>query len=177
MNSLAVLLAISLVGADIEKAAKALIKLAPPKGRGTRHEVTLPKGQIVLIDESYNANPASMRAAISIWGATQPQASGRRIAVLGDMRELGEIADDRHAGLLEPLIEAQVDLVYCCGQHMKKLAERLPQDKLALHTDISRDLIEPLLEDLRDGDVVMIKGANGSKMPLLKLSTIQIWKV
>jgi len=164
MNSLAVLLAVYLVGADVDKAARSLAKIAPPKGRGTRHEIEVPCGKILLIDESYNANPASMCAAISVLGTTSPSGSGRRIAVVGDMRELGKIADDRHAALAEPLLEAKVDLVFCCGPHMKKLAERLPKEKLALHTDTSTDLIEPLLKDLQDGDVVMVKGSLGTRM-------------
>ena len=164
MNSLAVLLAVHLVGADVDKAARSLTRMAPPKGRGTRHEIQAPFGKILMIDESYNANPESMRAAISVLGSASPSGSGRRIAVVGDMRELGKIADDRHAALAEPLIEAKVDLVFCCGPHMKKLAEQLPREILALHTDISTDLMQPLLNDLQEGDVVMIKGSNGTRM-------------
>ena len=163
-NSLAVLLAAHLVGADTEKAAQSLKKMTPPKGRGTRHEIALGASQFLLIDESYNASPASMRAAIAVLGMMPPQGQGRRIAVIGDMRELGEIADDRHAALFEPLQEAHVDLVYCCGPHMKKLAERLSPEMLALHHEVSAGLIEPLLNDLRDGDVVMVKGSLGTRM-------------
>ncbi|MEB3702904.1 UDP-N-acetylmuramoyl-tripeptide--D-alanyl-D-alanine ligase [Candidatus Bealeia paramacronuclearis] len=164
LNSLSVLLAVDLVGGDIIQASRSLLKMVPPKGRGTRHEIEFLQGKCLLIDESYNANPASMCAAIAVLGASLPQGQGRRIAIIGDMRELGDIADDRHADLYEPLMKAKIDQVYCCGPHMKKLAEKLPAQMLALHQDLSTQLIEPLLKNLRDGDIVMVKGSLGTRM-------------
>ncbi|WP_346432254.1 UDP-N-acetylmuramoylalanyl-D-glutamyl-2,6-diaminopimelate--D-alanyl-D-alanine ligase [Breoghania sp. L-A4] len=115
-NSLAVLGAVSLSGADLARAMQPLARMKPPKGRGERHQLALANGPATLIDESYNANPASMRAAISLLGATPIERPGRRIAVLGDMLELGEASASLHRALARPLEEAHVDLVYCAGR-------------------------------------------------------------
>ena len=121
----------------------------------------LPGGVFILIDESYNANPISMRAAIATLGARA--AEGRRIAVLTDMLELGPDAAARHAELAEPLAEANVDLVFCAGPLMKNLWDTLPAGRRAGYARTAQDLTAEVLEAVRPGDVVMVKGSNGSK--------------
>ena len=164
VNSIAVLAAAKLLGADIGLAALALANLAPPKGRGERHRVRLAEGDLLLIDESYNANPASMRAALDLLAMARPGPGGRRIAVLGDMLELGQSAPKLHRELADEVTRRQVDLVFACGTQMAHLFEALPAARRARHADLSVDLIGPLLAELRAGDVVMVKGSLGSRM-------------
>ena len=116
MNSLAVLAAASLCGADLARAALALAQQVPAAGRGTRIMLELPDGQALLIDESYNANPTSMRAALALLGQAPLGSEGRRIAVLGDMLELGPAGSELHRGLLDPSGENEIDLVFCAGR-------------------------------------------------------------
>src|SRR5262249_31660384 len=111
-NSLAVLAAAKLVGADLALAALALSRVQPPKGRGDRFRPALGKGEALLIDESYNATPASMRAAIKVLGEAALGPRGRRIAVLGDMLELGPEAAALHREVAEAIEKARVDLVF-----------------------------------------------------------------
>ncbi len=163
-NSLGVLAAVALLGGDLARALLALADMAPPGGRGSRHLLRLQVGKALLIDESYNANPASMRAAIALLGQAQPGKHGRRIAVLGDMRELGEDAAALHAGLAEPLAEAKVDTVFLAGPLMEALNEALPKAKRGGYAEAA-DRLEPLLLDaIQPGDVIMIKGSNASRM-------------
>ncbi len=120
-NSLAVVAALQALGADVERAIGALADLQPAKGRGSRVEVNVGDGTILLIDESYNANPASMRSALAAM-ATVPRARyGRRIAVLGDMLELGQQSGRLHEDLKEPVDAAEIDLVFACGPGMQRL--------------------------------------------------------
>jgi UDP-N-acetylmuramoyl-tripeptide--D-alanyl-D-alanine ligase len=163
LNSLAVLAACALLGGDVGEAAEALKTLTPLKGRGARHWVDGYDGRFLLIDDSYNANPASMRAAFDVLAQSRPEGQGRRIAVLGDMLELGDSAEDLHAGLA-PDLAAAADRVYCCGPHMAALFAALPQDKQALHAPDSNALAALLSPDIRDGDVVLVKGSLGSRM-------------
>ena len=114
-NSLAILAAIAAVGADPAAAAVELARIEPGKARGERHLIDLPGGELTLIDDSYNANPTSMRAAFDVLGRAELGADGRRIAVLGDMLELGAQVAEMHEDLAEPLSSAGVDLVFTCG--------------------------------------------------------------
>lgn len=164
INSLAQVLAAEACGLDLDEVAKAMSDVRPAKGRGDRLEFTLPQGKITLIDESYNANPASMRAALALLGQSQPAAGGRRIAVLGDMLELGPKGDALHAELTEAVLDAHVDLVFAGGVQMKHLYDALPVAKLGAYAQSGPDLYEPLKYFLNAGDVVMVKGSNGSKM-------------
>lgn len=164
MNSLAVLLAVSAVGGDLETAVTALAQISPIKGRGARLRVTLDHGVFVIIDESYNASPAAMEAAFAVLAKTDPGAGGRRIAVLGDMLELGVTAPRFHAGLAEPLIACGVDLVFCCGPRMKHLFDRLPDDLKGHHASDSAALAPVVAAAARAGDVIMVKGSLGSRM-------------
>lgn len=168
-NALAVLLAIKLAGGNISKAADAIAKQEPIIGRGKREYIDVgePENPITLIDESYNASPIAMRAAFKVLALVDPGRGGRRIAVLGDMLELGPQSDKIHADLALPLKAANVDLVYTCGKHMKKLYENLPANQRGEHTETSKDLAEIVPDVLIPGDVLMVKGSLGSKMGLV----------
>jgi UDP-N-acetylmuramoyl-tripeptide--D-alanyl-D-alanine ligase len=164
INSLAVLAAVQLAGGDLARGALALGAWRAPRGRGRRLVFTTQLGAVSIIDESYNANPASMRAAIATLSQAQPSGNGRRIAVLGDMLELGEAAPRLHAELAEPLLDAHVDLVYTAGPMMAALRDALPAALRAGHAKESDGLADILTRDIRPGDVVMIKGSLGSRM-------------
>ena len=167
LNSLAVLAAVSLAGADLALAALALAEIKPPTGRGARSTLDLPGGTALLIDESYNANPASMGAALALLGQAEIGPRGRRIAVLGDMLELGARGADLHRELSEPVQVSGVDLVFCCGPLMRALWEALPSERRGGYADNSAALESQLLAAIRPGDAVMVKGSLGSRMGLL----------
>lgn len=166
LNALAVLLSVALAGGDIRRAAQALEDLPPIKGRGAREYIDLgePGNPITLIDESYNASPVAMQAAFRVLALIDPGRGGRRIAVLGDMREMGAAGPQAHADLALPLQAADVQLVYTCGPLMKNLYDALPQDRRGAHGKDSAELAQIVPEVLVPGDVVMVKGSNGSKM-------------
>jgi UDP-N-acetylmuramoyl-tripeptide--D-alanyl-D-alanine ligase len=169
LNSLGVLAAVALAGGDLALAALALVNLKPAIGRGTRITLRLPNGSALLIDESYNANPASMAAAIALLGQAPVGPQGRRIAVLGDMLELGDQGVPLHAGLAAPIKAAAVDLVYCCGPLMRALWEALPSERRGGYAETAAGLEPAVLDAIRDGDAVMVKGSFGSKMgPIVK---------
>lgn len=163
-NALAVLLAAHAVGADIEEAAGALAFFQAGKGRGAQVAIATPDGPITLIDESYNANPTSMRAALALAGSLQPGAHGRRIAVLGDMRELGAQSDDLHAALADDVAAARFDCVFLAGLHMKALADALAGEVLVEWRKAASELQPAVVEAVKGGDVVVVKGSNGSRM-------------
>ncbi len=163
MNALAVLAAIKTAGGDIAKAAKAIGKIEPLAGRG-KHElldIGEPDNPVVLIDESYNASPVAMKAAFKVLAMVDPGRGGRRIAILGDMYELGADAARMHRELAMPLEAAGVQLVYTSGPLMKNLYDALPQDKRGGHADDTRELAKIVPEVLVPGDVVMVKGSRG----------------
>jgi UDP-N-acetylmuramoyl-tripeptide--D-alanyl-D-alanine ligase len=160
INSLGVLACVRALGADPEAAAQALVDVRPLKGRGQRHRLTRPGGEITLIDESYNANPASMRAALALLEA----APGRRLAALGDMLELGEQAPALHAALAEPARAAGVDRVYTVGASMRQLHDALAPDVRGPHVDSAADLLPILDAELQPGDTLLIKGSLGIGM-------------
>jgi UDP-N-acetylmuramoyl-tripeptide--D-alanyl-D-alanine ligase len=169
LNSLAVLAAASLVGADLALAALALNNLKPAPGRGTRATLRVPGGSALLIDESYNANPASMAAAIALLGQAPVGAQGRRIAVLGDMLELGGQGVELHLALAGPIKAAKVDLVFASGPLMQALWEALPSSHRGGYAETAAALEPAVVAALRDGDAVMVKGSLGSKMgPIVK---------
>ena len=164
VNSLAVLSAAVLAGADLAISALALANLAPPAGRGTHIPLVLPGGAALLIDESYNANPVSMRAALALLGQAQIGPRGRRIAVLGDMLELGDQADALHGELAKPVVDNGIDLVFCCGPAMHALWQALPSNRRGGYAVDSKGLESQVIDAVRAGDAIMIKGSNGSKM-------------
>ena len=161
-NTLSVLAAVLALGGDVDKAAQALSKLTPPKGRGARFELQVAGGTVLLIDDSYNANPASMRAAISVLGVTP--AGGRRIAVIGDMLELGSDAPAFHAGLNEVIEAAGIDLVFTAGPLSAHLADALAPARRGAHAKTAQELSGIVKDALQPGDVVMVKGSFGSRM-------------
>jgi UDP-N-acetylmuramoyl-tripeptide--D-alanyl-D-alanine ligase len=163
-NALGVLLTVCALGADLEQAAAALAGFSAPKGRGARLTLQGADGAFTLIDESYNANPASMRAALALLGATSPGSGGRRIAVLGDMLELGTEGAKAHAGLADDLARNHVDLLFCAGPLMRRLFDASPEAIRGRWAERSADIKQSLFDAARCGDVVMVKGSNGSAM-------------
>jgi UDP-N-acetylmuramoyl-tripeptide--D-alanyl-D-alanine ligase len=164
LNSLAVLAAASLVGADLALAALGLAELKPAAGRGARIMLQTREGSALLIDESYNANPASMRAALALLAQAEHGTRGRRIAVLGDMLELGPGGADMHRQLLEPVLAGNIDLVFCCGPLMRALWEALPSERRGAYAETAALLEPQVLAVVHAGDVVMVKGSLGSRM-------------
>jgi UDP-N-acetylmuramoyl-tripeptide--D-alanyl-D-alanine ligase len=163
-NAIGVLLVVEALGASVEKAAAALAEFAPAKGRGERFVLGGPSGAFTVIDESYNANPASMRAALALLGATKPGPGGRRIAVIGDMLELGAEGADLHAALAPELAAERVDLLFGSGPLTRALFDAAPAAIRAAWGRVSSDIMDELIRGVRAGDVVMIKGSNGSRM-------------
>ncbi len=174
LNALGALAAVDQAGADLARAAIALAAWRPPAGRGSRVRLLLGPdghdGEIELIDESYNANPASMRAALAVLGAATVTdgigriSRGRRIAILGDMLELGPEEATLHAGLADAEEMAGVDLVHCCGPRMRALHDALPQERRGLWAPDSAALAESIRRKLDAGDVCMVKGSLGARM-------------
>ncbi len=163
-NSLSVLGAVDAVGGDVVVAANALTNFAAPKGRGQHIPVHLTGGAFLLIDESYNASPASMRAAMAVAGRNRPEDGGRLIAVLGDMLELGAGSDDAHRGLLSHLQGNKFDLVFTAGQHIQPLWESLPETMRGGHSLSPDKLALVVCSAVRPGDVIMVKGSLGSRV-------------
>lgn len=163
-NALAVAAALSAAGVDLDKALAALADLAPPPGRGARTRLSVDGGDALLIDESYNANPASMRAALSVLATIPRSTHPRRIAVLGDMLELGKDAATLHAGLKDALDAAGVDLLFAAGPNMAHLYEQLAPGQKGAWGETSASIESALLAAIRAGDAVMIKGSFGSRM-------------
>jgi UDP-N-acetylmuramoyl-tripeptide--D-alanyl-D-alanine ligase len=168
LNSLAVLAAALVAGADLALAALALNRLQPARGRGTRINLQVPGGSALLIDESYNANPASVRAALELLGQAPVGPRGRRIAVLGDMLELGPAGPMLHAELRDAAAQ-NADLVFCSGPLMHSLWQALPSTRRGGYAETSAALEPAVLDALGAGDAVMVKGSLGSKMgPIVK---------
>jgi UDP-N-acetylmuramoyl-tripeptide--D-alanyl-D-alanine ligase len=164
LNSLVVLAAASLLDADLAVAALTLAELQPPAGRGARQTLAVPGGSALLIDESYNANPASMRAALALLGQMPMGSRGRRIAVLGDMLELGPRGRELHSALVEAVLAHDIDLVFCCGPLMRALWDALPSARRGGYAETSAALEAAVLGEVQAGDAVMVKGSLGSKM-------------
>ena len=167
-NSLAVLAAAKLAGADLASAAGALAGLEAQAGRGRRNVIAT-KPPIAIVDESYNANPASMRAALATLGLIPRGEYCRRVAVLGDMLELGPEGTSLHRELAEFIDGAGVDVVFACGELMGSLYEALPASRRGAYAKTSEELGPKLLEAVGPGDAIMVKGSLGSRMgPLVE---------
>ncbi|MEL6738036.1 MAG: UDP-N-acetylmuramoyl-tripeptide--D-alanyl-D-alanine ligase, partial [Pseudomonadota bacterium] len=165
-NSLCVMAAVRAAGGDLASAGLALAEMGGLKGRGARHEIAIAGGKALIIDESYNANPASMRATLRSLGQTPAH---RRIAVLGAMKELGDFSEGFHAQLAEPLIEAQIDHVILVGDEMRALvgelgnARKVSLGKLPsfAHCQGPDEAIAALSDySLTHKDAVLVKGSN-----------------
>jgi UDP-N-acetylmuramoyl-tripeptide--D-alanyl-D-alanine ligase len=159
-NALGVVACAAALGADPEVAARSLRDFRAPVGRGRQHRLLLPSGSITLIDESYNANPASVRAALQVLAT----ATGRRVAVLGDMLELGDHAPRLHAGLAQAVVDCGVDRVYTAGPAMRHLHDALPAVRRGEHVADAAALLAILDGELRGGDTLLIKGSLGMRM-------------
>ncbi len=168
-NSLAVLAAVDLAGADLALAAVALAELKAIAGRGAPIEIDLAGGPALVIDESYNANPASVDAALALLGQAPLGPQGRRIAVLGDMLELGPKGRALHRDLVDAVLGNAIDLVFCCGPLMRALWQALPAGRRGGYAEDFAALEAQVLPAIRAGDVVMVKGSLGSRMaPIVK---------
>jgi UDP-N-acetylmuramoyl-tripeptide--D-alanyl-D-alanine ligase len=162
-NAAATLAAAAGLGLDPLAAAASLAGFAPVGGRGARRRIARPGGEILLLDESYNASPASVRAALSVLAL---QSAQRRVAVLGDMLELGDAGPDEHAGLAGEVASA-ADLLFTCGPLMRGLHESVPGRMRGTHAATSAELAPEVLAALRPGDAVLVKGSLGSRMKLI----------
>ncbi|MCK5546872.1 MAG: UDP-N-acetylmuramoyl-tripeptide--D-alanyl-D-alanine ligase [Rhodospirillaceae bacterium] len=174
MNSLCVLAGVLAAGGDVTKAAKALSGISAPKGRGERFVVKLDCGNLTLIDESYNASPASMKAAIEVLSATTVANGGRRIAVLGDMLELGNETVPAHRALAHELVGAGIDIVLGVGEAMDNLWGELPEEmkgKLFATSEMAAGFLQ---QSLHEGDVVMVKGSAGARMSVVVDSIMKL---
>ncbi|MBL4854866.1 MAG: UDP-N-acetylmuramoyl-tripeptide--D-alanyl-D-alanine ligase [Robiginitomaculum sp.] len=168
-NVAVALLVVKVAGVDLELASNALKTQGNISGRGQVFNLCVDQKQIRLIDESYNANPESMRAAIAVLGLNR----GRKIAVLGDMLELGDDEAAMHVDLFGPLQDAKIDLVVTCGECMKNLNDVLPK---AVNGGWYKDhnaCLDGLISSVKDGDIVMVKGSNASGMGKLVASLKQ----
>lgn len=166
LNSLGALGVVRAAGGGLDAAIEALQNAEPVSGRGNRHHVTIMAGgpPVVIIDESYNANPASMQAAFRVFEMVTPQNGGRRLAVLGDMLELGRDGPRLHAELANPLLRAKTDLLFCCGPLMDALYQALPPEWQGAHAPDSKTLTDIVLQNVKPGDVLLVKGSAGSRM-------------
>lgn len=166
MNALGALAAIDAIGGDIARAALALADWRPPAGRGDRHQIKV-KGAdapLLVLDDSYNANPASMKAALSVLANSAPPepTRGRRIAILGDMLELGPGAREKHAKIASQKATSKLDVVHTVGPDMQALHEALSKSNRGRHFADANDINIALPELVRPGDVVMVKASLGT---------------
>lgn len=166
-NSLAVLAAVEAVGGDLAAAGLAMAELSGLAGRGARHAISVGGGEALLLDESYNANPASMAATLAELG----KVSGRKIAVLGAMKELGHKSDEYHLALAAPLAAAKVDYAILVGEEMQILAEKLNAGVEGIaefaHCASAKEALDLLQSDLRNSDTILVKGSNSMGLSMI----------
>jgi UDP-N-acetylmuramoyl-tripeptide--D-alanyl-D-alanine ligase len=166
MNALIALAVCDAIGADVAEAAMALAAWAPVSGRGTRERLDLGgAGDLVidLIDDAFNANPASLAAGLDVLASIDP-AGGRRVAILGDMLELGDSAERLHAEVADYAPMAKIDIVHTAGPLMEQLHNALPASRRGLHADTAEELAHEVPRALKAGDVVLVKGSKGSRV-------------
>tara|TARA_A100001011_G_scaffold143638_5_gene151823 strand:- start:55356 stop:56804 length:1449 start_codon:yes stop_codon:yes gene_type:complete len=163
-NSIVSLAAIYCAGANLELAAASFSDIKPLKGRGETHIFSSIKGKINLIDDSYNASPVSVSAAINLIKNAEVKENGRRILVLGDMMELGSKTKKYHLELAPKITEAKIDLVYVTGKNMEIMSETLPDTVSIFVAKTSQELIDPLLHTIKGNDLILIKGSAAMSM-------------
>ncbi len=164
LNSLAALAAVEALGADVVRAAASLSTVTALPGRGARRRLKFGNGSVEFLDESYNANPDSVRAMLAVLARTEPAPGGRRLLILGDMRELGDRADALHADLADAVAASGAAQVFLCGPHMEALWRTLDASRKGAHRPDSAALAGEAAAAIRAGDVVAVKGSLGSKM-------------
>jgi UDP-N-acetylmuramoyl-tripeptide--D-alanyl-D-alanine ligase len=162
-NAVGALAAVAALDGDVLNAAAAMRAFAALKGRGARFAA----GDVEVIDESYNANPASMAAALAVLASSEPKKHGRRIAVLGDMLEMGPDSPAHHAGLAAPIEASRADLIFAAGPNMRALWDVLPASRRGAYGANSAELVPQVIAALHPGDVVLVKGSNGSKLSVV----------
>lgn len=167
LNSLAALAVVEALGADVDAAAATLATVGASPGRGARRTLKFGGGTVELLDESYNANPMSVRAMLAVLARTEPVGTGRRLLAMGDMRELGEGADEYHGGLADAVAASGATKVFLCGPHMAALWQRLSPEQRGVHRPDSQSLAGEVASALRVGDVIAVKGSLGSKMKVV----------
>ena len=165
LNSVGVLACVHALGLDIERAAESFKEIATPIGRGGQSNISLPNGgAFCLIDESYNASPVAMKAALSALKTMKPDAGGRRLIVIGDMLELGKNASKLHTEMLEDLLAVKPDIVFTVGRLMWELRQLLPHEICGGHGQKSSDIANEVAGEIRAGDLVLVKGSLGTDM-------------
>ena len=169
-NSLAVLAAVDAIGANLELAAKAMAQVEPGPGRGTQITVETVDGPFAVIDDSYNANPASVRAALQVLGTTS---ADRRILMLGDMSELGAETTALHAGLADAISAAKVDVVFTVGEHTRALDDVLPAGMRGGHWPTAGHAATEIVAAVRPGDAVLVKGSNAMGLGTIVRSLVE----
>lgn len=166
-NSLGLLMIVKLLGIKLNSILSILENVELSDGRGVQSELPIDGGTFKLIDESYNANPASMVAAFSVLSAQNTVGDGKKIAIIGDMLELGDNAPQMHASLAKEIIDANLDMVMTCGKYMKYCYDSLPIEKRGAYGINSSQLAKNILNKINANDVVMVKGSLGSKMSII----------
>jgi UDP-N-acetylmuramoyl-tripeptide--D-alanyl-D-alanine ligase len=172
-NSLAVLAAISAAGGNIKKAAQSFASFQAKSGRGKRHQLKTNFGEITLIDDTYNASPASVTAALKVLGDNKKQDAGRAVAVLGSMFELGEEAQKMHVDLMQKVVENNIDLVFTAGELMNKMFDALPANLKGQKAEDSKALAGKVVASLQNGDIILVKGSRGMRMENVVNSILQ----
>ncbi|MBU3001132.1 UDP-N-acetylmuramoyl-tripeptide--D-alanyl-D-alanine ligase [Roseovarius nubinhibens] len=177
MNGLGALAAVAALGGDAGRAAPDLALWQPPAGRGTREDVMMDEARqgwvLDLIDDAFNANPTSLEAALEVLAAATPRdnvgriARGRRIAILGDMLELGPNEIAVHTDIATWPLIAQLDTVHCVGPRMRHLWQALPRAQRGTWADMAEEMVAELPDLVDAGDVVLVKGSKGSRVSLV----------
>lgn len=172
-NSLCALTLAYIAGAEIEAAADVISNFGALAGRGAVSKISLKDGSFTLVDEAYNANPTSVGGALD---ALKARNGKRKIAILGDMLELGEKENEYHAGLVDAIIAAKTDLVFLAGTRMKHLWDVLPNEVKGGYAETSKELLEIVITQVQKDDCIMVKGSNGSRMNVIVDALLKIEK-
>lgn len=166
-NALAVIATVQALQGDVARAVTALADWVPPSGRGARETVALPNGACDLIDDAFNANPASMRAAFEVLAATAPAGGGQRVAILGDMLELGPNEAQMHAALAAAPGFERIGQVHCVGPRMRSLYDVLPPEQRGIWAETAAELAAQPDQLVSPGHVILVKGSKGSRVSLV----------